>query len=115
MACGCPAVALAVGGVREVIENRGTGLVAAASDWEGVAHRIIALLENPRQLKEMSVAARARVEKYFNVETNTQHTAELLRNVPLKALTGRQLTSNGSLIKEKLSRTFLESSEETGS
>jgi glycosyltransferase involved in cell wall biosynthesis len=81
MACGCPAVGLGVGGVREIIEIERTGFVAGEGDWQGVAERILQLLSKPELLKSMKEAARMRIEQYFNVLTNTKLTAEILRQV----------------------------------
>lgn len=81
MACGCPVVAMAVGGVREIVENEQTGMLVEPNDWEGMGNQISQLLEQPELLKSMGIAARKRVETHFNVLTNTQKTAELLRRL----------------------------------
>lgn len=81
MACGCPTVGLAVGGVREIIENEITGFIAGPGDWEAVGIRIIQLLEHPERLERMRICARARVEQHFNVAVNNTLVAEVLRKV----------------------------------
>jgi glycosyltransferase involved in cell wall biosynthesis len=81
MACGCPTVGLAVGGVREIIENENTGFIVGPGDWEGLGIRIVQLLEQPDRLQSMRIAARSRVEKHFNVATNNRLTAEILCKV----------------------------------
>jgi len=81
MACGCPTVGLAVGGVREIIENENTGFIAGPGDWEGIGIRVIQLLEHPERLERMRVCARARVEQHFNVGINNSKAAEILRKV----------------------------------
>lgn len=85
MASGCATVGLAVGGVREIIENERTGLMAGAGDWEGAANRILKLLQRPELLQTMGVAARERVEKYFNLAKNTKGTAEVIRRLAIDA------------------------------
>lgn len=81
MACGCPAVGMAVGGIREIIENEHTGVLVDANDWEKLAVEIIQLLEQPTLLKTMGMAARKRVEDNFNVLTNTRMVAGLLSEI----------------------------------
>ena len=83
MACGRPVVGMAVGGVREMIENEHTGMLVAPNDWEALATEIMQLLEQPKLLKAMGAAARKRVEEHFNVAVNTRQTAELLKQVAL--------------------------------
>lgn len=83
MACGRPVVGMAVGGVREIIENEHTGMLVAPGDWEALGIQIIQLLEQPQLLKSMGIAARDRVEEHFNVLTNTRQTSDLLRQVAL--------------------------------
>jgi glycosyltransferase involved in cell wall biosynthesis len=81
MACGKPVVGMAVGGVREMIENEHTGMQVEAGDWEGLGSQVIKLLEQPLLLKSMGEAGRKRVEEKFDVAINSQKTAELLRRV----------------------------------
>lgn len=81
MACGCPTVGLAVGGVREIIENENTGFILGASDWEGLGIRVLQLLNQPERRESMRLAARARAEQYFDVAVNTRRTAEIIRKV----------------------------------
>lgn len=78
MSYGCPAVAMAVGGIREIIENGTTGMLLGSDDWVGVALGILHLLEKPLVRQSMSVASRKRVQELFNVKTNTALTAEVL-------------------------------------
>src|SRR5947208_16520574 len=56
MACGCPVVALDVGGVREIVENDSTGLLAPPGDWEGIAVRVLDIIGSPGRLKTMGKA-----------------------------------------------------------
>lgn len=91
MACGRPVVGMAVGGVREIIENEHTGMLIPPGDWVSLGIQIIQLLEQPKLLKSMGAAARKCVEENFNVLTNTRRTAELLQQVALS--TGSTLKS----------------------
>jgi glycosyltransferase involved in cell wall biosynthesis len=110
MACGCPTVGLAVGGVREIIENECTGLLAGAGDWEGAGIRIIQLLQQPERLKNMGTAARARIEKYFNVATNTHRTAEILRRVAFTEVNNERFSNNSTLSRKIGGRASLDTS-----
>ena len=91
MACAKPIVALGVGGVLEIIENESTGILAKADDWENAAKVVVQLLEKPKLLASMGTAARARIEKHFNLSTNTKRTTEVLRNIALQGLNGQRL------------------------
>ena len=81
MACGKPVVGMAVGGVREIIENEHAGMLVEPNDWEAFGNQVIQLLEQPTLLKLMGAAARKRVEEHFNVTTNTTLAANVLRRV----------------------------------
>jgi glycosyltransferase involved in cell wall biosynthesis len=83
MASGCPVAGLAIGGVREIIEDAHTGLLAEINALHELAAGIVDLLEQPARLKAMGEAGRMRVKEYFNVLTNTARTATLLRKVVL--------------------------------
>jgi glycosyltransferase involved in cell wall biosynthesis len=100
MSCACPTVGLAVGGVREIIENEHTGLLAEAGDWEGAGMRIIQLLEQPKRLQSMRAAARARMEQHFDVRTNTRRTAELLQHIAFPGVNGKRYTNNSIMAQE---------------
>jgi glycosyltransferase involved in cell wall biosynthesis len=107
MACGCATVGLAVGGVREIIENMRTGLIAGAGDWEGLAIKVLQLLEEHALLQAMRTAARARVEQYFNVAANTAGAAEVLSRVATN-VDYEHSTNHGSLSKGAIGRTSIE-------
>jgi glycosyltransferase involved in cell wall biosynthesis len=77
MSCGVPTVAINVGGIPEIVEHGVTGLLA--NNWEDVAAQVLYLLENEALRKAMSIAARARVNRFFNVKVNTEKTAGILQ------------------------------------
>jgi glycosyltransferase involved in cell wall biosynthesis len=81
MACGKPVVGMAVGGIRELIENEHTGMQVEANDWEGLGNQVIRLMQQPLLLKSMGEAGRKRVEEKFDVAINSRKMAELLRRV----------------------------------
>jgi glycosyltransferase involved in cell wall biosynthesis len=104
MACACPQVGIAVGGVREIIENESTGMLAGEGDWEEVGIKIIQLLEEPDRMKSMGQAARVRLEELFDVVKNTQTTAEVLQKIACTGLNGFQLPYNHIISQEIPSR-----------
>jgi glycosyltransferase involved in cell wall biosynthesis len=100
MACGCPAVALAVGGLREIVENQCTGVIVGAGDWEGMSHHILHLLKHPAKMQKMGKAARVRVEKYFDVRKNTQLTGNILKRFAYKPIKGNKYIDKSVLQSE---------------
>jgi colanic acid/amylovoran biosynthesis glycosyltransferase len=66
-ACGVPAVATAVGGVPELIEDGVTGLLAPPGDAEAVAERLERVLLDPALAARLGAAARTRVEREYSV------------------------------------------------
>lgn len=105
MACECPTVGIAVGGVREIIEDGNTGLLAGVGDWQNVGAKIIRLLDNPEWLRDMGIAARARVEEYFNLKVNALRTANVLKRIAFPVTNGHKLADNKTLSKKISSRT----------
>ncbi len=105
MACECPSVALAVGGIREIVEHKSTGFLAGAGDWEEVANQIVQLLTHPEKSSNLGTAARLRVERDFNVKTNTLCTGEILRSIasPPRVL-GGNVSKKRALVGEIISK-----------
>lgn len=112
MACECPTVAIGIGGVLEIVENRTTGLLAA--DWEHVAINILELLKYPERRRQMGVAARIRIESFFNVATNTRLVADILQkraikdSANLKPIKNLNRFNNQSLVREIINNDSLQ-------
>lgn len=100
MSCGCPTIGLAVGGVPEIIENEKTGFLAGAGDWEGIAFRIIQLLNQPERLESMKTDARNRVKQHFDLSANTRRIAESLRHIAFTGLNGQRHSNNSTMAQE---------------
>jgi glycosyltransferase involved in cell wall biosynthesis len=81
MACGCPVVAMGVGGVTEIVEVGTTGLLSAAGDWAGLGDAVIKLLDNPERMKSLGQAGRKRVEEYFDLQNSVRWTAMLFNRL----------------------------------
>src|SRR5437870_4684520 len=66
-ACGVPAVAPAVGGIPELVEDGVTGLLVPVGDTQALAAALEQLLRNPELAARMGMAARRRVEERFSL------------------------------------------------
>src|SRR5437899_6661892 len=66
-ACGRPAVATAVGGIPELVEDGVTGLLVPVGDTQALAAALEQSLRNPELAARMGVAARRRVEERFSL------------------------------------------------
>ena len=81
MACARPVVAIAVGGVAELVEADTSGLLFSPGDWEGVACGLIELLTHPERLKQMGQAGRKRVEEMYDLRTSARLTGDLFQRL----------------------------------
>lgn len=83
-ACGVPAVATAVGGVPELVDEGVTGLLVSGGDAKALADSLQRLLEDQDLARRMGVAARRRAEERFSVTRQVNclraFWAELLRS-----------------------------------
>jgi starch synthase len=77
MACGTAVVASAVGGIPEVVDDRGTGLLVPADDEVALAGAINSLLADPARAAEYGAAGRARAVAEFSWNSIAAQTAEL--------------------------------------
>ena len=75
MAAQKAAVATAVGGVPEVLEDGDTGLLVPAKDHEALARGIVTLLKNASLRQQMGEAALRRARERFTVERMVEGTA----------------------------------------
>lgn len=66
--CGLAAVATRVGGVCEVVDHGGTGLLVAPEDAAGFATGVVALLTDRARRDQMGARARARALERFDVD-----------------------------------------------
>ena len=92
MACGRPVVAIAVGGVAELVEAGTSGLLLSPGDWpgvaspfpgdwEGAASALLEILGHPERLKRMGEAGRRRVEESFDLRHSVRLTGELFQSL----------------------------------
>ena len=66
MACGCPIIGSAVGGITFTIKDGETGLLVPPRDPQALAANLQYLLGQPEVMKRMGLAARRRVEREFS-------------------------------------------------
>lgn len=78
MACGIPAISTYTGGIPEIIDNGKTGFLVHERDAPGLAQRLLAMMEQPDLVQRMSVAAREKVERQFNIDTHTDRMIDIL-------------------------------------
>jgi glycosyltransferase involved in cell wall biosynthesis len=80
MAMAKPLVATDVGGVRELVNN--TGVLVPPKNSEALAAAMIALMRKPASMREAAGhAARARIQKQFNMETRAAEWEELYQTL----------------------------------
>jgi glycosyltransferase involved in cell wall biosynthesis len=68
MACGVPVVAAAVGGLRDTVVNRGTGLHVPPRDPEAIASALALLLADPALRAELGSAGQKRARTRYSWE-----------------------------------------------
>jgi glycosyltransferase involved in cell wall biosynthesis len=81
LAAARPVVATDVGGVRHVIDDQRTGLLAAPRDDSAIAERLSCLLTNPELAARMGSAGRLDVAARFGEARLLQETRELYRSL----------------------------------
>ena len=81
MAQACPVAATPAGGVREVIDNGRTGVLAASADAAKLSEAIFVLLDDLDAAGAMGAAARAYVQEAHDPAKVAQQTVELYRSV----------------------------------
>ncbi len=67
MACSKPVVASRIGGIEEVVEDGGTGLLFEPGNIEALTAKIKLLTDDAKKRKDMGDKGRKRAEEYFNV------------------------------------------------
>lgn len=68
MACGRPIAATNAGGIKEIVSDGETGLLAAPRDAEGLAANIIRLIEEPRLADRLTKAGLERLRRFSLAE-----------------------------------------------
>jgi len=79
MASGVPVVQPALGAFPEIVEKSKGGMVYDNNSPEELARALKNLLKDEEKLKDLSIKARAGVEKYFNIYTQADNLIEIYR------------------------------------
>jgi glycosyltransferase involved in cell wall biosynthesis len=78
---GCPTVATAVGGMKEIITDGYNGLLANSESPEDIAHKVLALINNPKRMKELSKNAVEDCVKRFSPDVVAAQSLEFYQSV----------------------------------
>jgi glycosyltransferase involved in cell wall biosynthesis len=81
MASGLAVVSTNVGGIVDIIESGGTGLLNKVGDLNGMATNIVTLMSDASTRAEMGKAARKRVKDKFELSQSVTQTSELLSSL----------------------------------
>jgi glycosyltransferase involved in cell wall biosynthesis len=82
MACGLPAVATAVGGVRELVTHGADGILVAPHQPAEIAEAVRGLVAAPARAIALAMAARRRVERDFDAARGAETLMELMGRGP---------------------------------
>jgi L-malate glycosyltransferase len=74
-----PVIASKVGGVPEAILHNQTGLLVPPRDPAALAHATLSLIDDPQRRRQMGLAGRRFVERYYDWTFNTRQMEEVYR------------------------------------
>lgn len=77
---GTPVVAYRSGGIPEIIEDKRTGILAAAADSASLAESLLALMNDPPMMERLAAAGRREWQRRFKVERFRSAICDLLEN-----------------------------------
>lgn len=81
LSAGCPTVAVAVGGIKEIIIDGYNGLLAEPESAESIAEKVESLLSNPKKSKEISLNAIRDCEKRFSPAVVAKQTVAYYKKI----------------------------------
>lgn len=81
MSCGLPCVSFEVGGLSEMIEHKRTGYLARPFDCEELAQGMRSILEQDSVRTEMSIQARAKVLRQYDVQVQVGRYLDLWQRI----------------------------------
>ena len=84
LAAGCPTVATAVGGIKEIITDGYNGLLAEPESAESIAEKVLGLIESPEMLKLMSKNAIEDSKRRFSPTVIAAQTLDYYQTVLAK-------------------------------
>jgi len=81
MACGKPVVGTNVGGIPDTIENAKNGYLVPPRDPQGLAEKILLLLENPALSERMGIEGRRMAEEKFDIDRRIARILNIYREL----------------------------------
>jgi glycosyltransferase involved in cell wall biosynthesis len=78
MACAVPVISTRMSGIPELIEDGTDGLLVEPGDTQAITDAIERLLRDPELASRMGLAARRKVERFFDMRSNTTVLLDLL-------------------------------------
>lgn len=81
LAAGCPTVATAVGGMKEIIIDDYNGLLAESESPENIAEKVLTLINDPEKMQRFSKNAVEDCKKRFSPEVVAAQTIEYYQSV----------------------------------
>jgi glycosyltransferase involved in cell wall biosynthesis len=81
MAMGKPVVAYSSGGLREIIENKKTGLLVAKGNLRALIEAVEYLINNPEEAYKIGLRARDRVRSVFTADRMIIEYEKILTNI----------------------------------
>jgi glycosyltransferase involved in cell wall biosynthesis len=82
MATGLPVVASAISGIPELVDAGQTGFLTAPKDVAAIADALEELARNRYLRRQMGIAGRAKVIRYFNLERNAGELLQRMMKIP---------------------------------
>ena len=81
MVYGCACVASDVGGIPQMLIHEETGLLVPVKDTKGIRNALDKLLANSNLQKTYGKAARQKISKEFNLDTNVNELVQIYHNI----------------------------------
>ena len=81
LAAGCPTVATAVGGIKEIIVDNYNGLLAEPDSAESIAEKVLELIDNPEKMQLLSKNAIKDCTERFSPKVIAAQTVDYYRSV----------------------------------
>lgn len=85
LSAGCPTVATAVGGMKEIIINNYNGLLATSESPESIAEKVLELIDDPTKMQFLSKNAIEDSKKRFSPEVVASQTIDYYKSVIAKS------------------------------
>ena len=97
MSCGLPVVASRLSGIPELVQDEVEGLLVPPGDAHALAAAIARVMDDPELRQRLGAAARAKVQRDFDLLTNTRRVVSLIdRSTPQVVAEGRVAASSAA-------------------